>query len=167
MSYPYNPPPPSFDALEYQRRQDEEHLRLLAILHYVLGALTAVGSCFFLLYVGMGMMMLNQPGTFSNGHPNDAPPAAIGWMFTLIGVFATLLGWLCGGLTIYAGKCLSERRASTFIQVMACLNCLHMPLGTALGVFTLIVVNRPTVRELFAPREPQSAYAPSASSWDR
>jgi hypothetical protein len=31
---------------------DEEHLRLLTIFHYIVGALAALFSCFALMYVG-------------------------------------------------------------------------------------------------------------------
>jgi hypothetical protein len=85
--------------------------------------------------------------TPSSGGP---PPAFLGYMFMGIGGGAVALGWLLGGLTIYAGLCIARRRAPVFCQVIAGLNCLHMPLGTALGVFTLIVLNRPSVKALFA-----------------
>ena len=43
--------------------------------------------------------------------------------------------------------------------MVAGLNCLHMPLGTLLGVFTFIVLARPSVQALF---EQRSGAAPDA-----
>ena len=37
--------------------QDEQHLDLLAIFHYIVGGLTALFSCIFLLHVAMGIAM--------------------------------------------------------------------------------------------------------------
>ena len=77
-------------------------------------------------------------------------PRAIGFLFVGIGTVVVLLGWTIGGLTIYAGRCLQRRRHRTFTFVMAGINCLHVPFGTALGVFTIIVLQRPSVAALYA-----------------
>ncbi len=37
-----------------------------------------------------------------------------------------------------------------FCLVMACVACLFMPFGTVLGVFTIIVLARPSVQTLFS-----------------
>jgi hypothetical protein len=37
-------------------------------------------------------------------------------------------------------------------MVIAIITCLSVPLGTALGVFTLIVLARPSVKQLFERR---------------
>jgi hypothetical protein len=33
--------------------------------------------------------------------------------------------------------------------VTACLSCMNVPIGTALGVFAILVLNRPSVKALF------------------
>jgi hypothetical protein len=35
---------------------------------------------------------------------------------------------------------------------MAGVECIFMPFGTVLGVFTILVLNRQSVKELFAPK---------------
>ncbi len=58
-----------------------------------------------------------------------------------------------GGLTAYAGRCLRARKNYTFLLVMAALNgTFIMPLGTLLGVFTFVVLMRPSVKALFGVR---------------
>lgn len=37
----------------------------------------------------------------------------------------------------------------TFVFVMACVQCANVPFGTALGVFTILVLQRPSVKALF------------------
>ena len=55
-----------------------------------------------------------------------------------------------GVLNLISGICLRARKGRTFSLVVAGLNCLHIPLGTVLGVFTIIVLIRDSVRELYA-----------------
>jgi hypothetical protein len=63
--------------------------------------------------------------------------AAALWMI------ASLVLNLLSGLYLRAGK------HRTFSIVVAALNCIHMPLGTVLGVFTLIVLLRDSMRERY------------------
>jgi tryptophan-rich sensory protein len=67
------------------------------------------------------------------------------WMYLFFGViiFLCLVGNLASGL------CLRRRRARMFSLVVGGVNCLAFPFGTALGVFTLIVLVRPTVTALY------------------
>ncbi len=124
--------------------QDERHLDLLSTFHYVLGGLSAVFACFPLMHVLFGLAML--AGLF-NG--DDMPPRIIAWFFILFPAFFILAGWTLACLIIAAGYKLSRRRSYSFCFVVAALECMFVPLGTVLGVFTIIVLSRETVRELF------------------
>jgi hypothetical protein len=53
-----------------------------------------------------------------------------------------LLGWTFAALVLIAGSCIAHRKHYTFCFVMACVECLSMPFGTVLGVFTILVLNR-------------------------
>ncbi|RYX84844.1 hypothetical protein EON83_07830 [bacterium] len=155
---------------EYQARQDAEHLNLLSIFYYIAAALLGLGGLIFLFHIFMGLMFVTgsagtsttitaTPGTFPGAPPfsppptNGPPPAAFGWLFVAIGTGALLLFETFAVVTFMAGRSLANREKKTLIQVVAALLCLNVPLGTALGVFTLIVLNRPSVAALFdAPR---------------
>jgi hypothetical protein len=50
---------------------------------------------------------------------------------------------------IWSGYCLRKRRLRVLSMLVAVVSCLFFPLGTALGVFTLIVLNRPAVKAVF------------------
>lgn len=149
MPYPY--PPQAYYGNgapeEFQRRQDEDNLRLLAIFHYFLGGLTILGASVFLIHFGMGLAMLLNPAWMTD--KNGPPPAFMGWMFTIMGGAAVSIGWTLGAFTIHAGRCLTRHKSYNLAFVLACLNCLHAPIGTALGVFTIIVLSRPSVKVLF------------------
>jgi hypothetical protein len=128
--------------------KDAEHLRLLSIFHYVLGGLSACFSSAFIIHMVIGLFMINSPASFSN-HGQPPPPAFAGWLFFLMGSFAVVFGWTFAGLLAYAGYCLSRRKHLLFCIVVAAISCLFMPFGTVLGVFTIIVLQRPGVRAMF------------------
>ena len=133
--------------------QDEEHLRLLSILFYVWGGLVGCGSCFGALYALIGGGVLTAAAT-QGGH--NAPPAFVGAMFFVIGGFIVLLTGTMSVLTILAGRNLARKTRYTFCLVIACISCLSVPLGTALGVFTIIVLQRPSVKQMFGRIPPPS-----------
>ena len=127
--------------------QDAEHLRLLSIFHYIMGGVAAFGACFFIIHIVMGAVMAGSPATFNgSGGP---PPRAFGFIFMIMGSLALLFGWAMAALLIFAGRFLGRRKHYLFCMVVAGVSCIFMPFGTILGVFTLIVLQRPRVREMF------------------
>jgi hypothetical protein len=66
-----------------------------------------------------------------------------------IGGFITLLLWAKAGCVTYSGMNLKRRQKRTFSLVMACMCCMNIPLGTALGVFTLVVLSRQSVKAIY------------------
>ena len=144
----------------YQQARDAEHLRLLSICHYVWGGIAAVFSMCGLFYVFMGFAFANDPSAFNNtgsgaGGGNPPPPEFMGYMFIGMGSAIILLGSVVGGLTIYSGRCLAQRRGRGFSMVVAGINCLSVPIGTVLGVFTFMVLTRDSVRSLYASPPPR------------
>lgn len=132
------PPPPA-------TQQDLEHLRLLSIFHYVAGGMLALFACIGFIYIVMGIGISLAPQRGSGG----PPPAVFGVLFSLLGGGFVLLGWSVAALLILAGRSLAQHRRYPFCFAMAIVACLWMPLGTVLGVFTIIVLTRPTVQALF------------------
>jgi hypothetical protein len=126
--------------------RDLEHLKLLSIFHYVYGGLTGLFACVPLIHVAVGIALMVAGAT---AQPREPAAAGIGALFVVIGGAAVLIGWTFAGLTLAAGRCLGRRKHYTFCLVIACLSCLNIPLGTVLGVFTIIVLSRPSVRYLF------------------
>ena len=129
---------------------DKEHLRLLAIFHYVVAGLAALFSFFPLLYTTVGAIFIfaARHGTPKPGE--QLPPEFLGWIFVVLGLLLFLLGVAMAICILIAGRCLSRRKHYTFALVMACIECLLIPFGTILGVFTIIALSRESVKELFA-----------------
>ena len=95
-----------------------------------------------------------KPESFGTG--KDQPPAAIGLVFVIFASIFILFAWTFAALLAFAGRSLSQRKRYTFCLVMACVACLNMPFGTVLGIFTIIVLMRPSVKALFTASTPPS-----------
>jgi len=135
--------------------EDEQHLNLLSLFHYVLAGLTALFSCVFLLHVAIGIAMLSGASPDRHG-----PPKLFAWLFIVGPSVFILFGWTLAALMIAAGRRLRRRVSRTFCLVVASLECLQMPLGTVLGVFTIVVLMKDSVRALFAANQPVPAASP-------
>jgi hypothetical protein len=137
--------------------QDAEHLHLLTIFHYVLAAICAVIALLPLAYLIFGLAMMG--GGLFRDKPGELPAAFAGCF--VAGFGGLFLGSLVAdAVALYlAGKFMKERRRHTYCVVVAAISCAFQPIGTVLGVFTLVVLFRPAVKAMFglpAPTPPPS-----------
>jgi hypothetical protein len=128
--------------------EDLSHLRLLGIFHYVLGGMAALISFIWLIYVALGVLIISSPEIMTKGH-EAPPPEVVGWMLTAFGAVAIFAVWTVAVLLFMAGRNLSRQVHYTYCLVIAAISCLFMPLGTVLGIFTLVVLTRSGVKEMF------------------
>jgi hypothetical protein len=128
--------------------QDEQHLNLLSTFHYVVGGLAALFSCFFLIHIAMGIAILC--GAFDG---KDAPPRFIGLFFIIFPSIFILASWTLAGFIIAAGINLKRRSHRTFCLVIAAIECIFMPFGTVLGVLTLVLLMKDSVKVLFETKQ--------------
>jgi hypothetical protein len=138
-------PPP----LPASGNPDNDHLRLLAIFHYVVAGILLLGLGFIGIHYTIMRTVFGNPGMWKNQPDAPVPPAeffnAFVWFYAFFGV-CTLLG--CFANLLSAGF-IRKRRHRTFSLVVAGFDCTIFPFGTALGVFTFIVLLRDSVRRLY------------------
>ena len=127
--------------------EDEKHLDLLAIFHYVVGGLAGVFSFMPFMHVFMGIAFLT--GQFDDGSASPPPPF-VGWMMIIMGTVFILGGWTLAILILINGRKIQKRRNRMFCMVVAGIECVMMPFGTVLGVFTLVVLCKDSVKAIFA-----------------
>jgi hypothetical protein len=132
-----------------QQILDNEHLRLLSIFHYVFGGISALFACIPIIHFMIGVVFILAPHLF--GHGKDQPPAFLGWLFVILASVIMVIGWSIAALVLLAGRSIARRKRYTYCFVIACLECLSMPFGTVLGIFTILVLNRPAVKAMFQP----------------
>src|SRR5438094_9091208 len=97
--------------------QDREHLRLLAIFHYVVAGLAGLFSFFPLLYTTIGAIFIfaARHGTAKPGE--DLPPEFLGWNFAVLGSLLCLTGIATAICILIAGLSLALRNRSYFALV--------------------------------------------------
>ncbi len=134
--------------------REEEHLRLLSIFHYVVGGLAALFALFPVIHLMIGLCMIFTPEKLA-GHGQQQPPLAwMGWFFVIIAVGFITIGWTFAVFVLTAGRFLARHKHYTFCLVMAGIECMFMPFGTVLGVFTLVVLLQEPVKQLFGANPP-------------
>jgi hypothetical protein len=139
-------------TLSNEERQaiiDNEHLRVLSICYYVSAGMNAFFSLFGLLYAFMGLMVTAAASQAASQPSQQAPPAFIAAFFGLfgIGIFSVMV--VLAVLKFIAARRLSQRRARTLCMIVAGVTCFGIPVGTVLGVFTFLVLSRPSVEREF------------------
>ncbi len=128
--------------------RDEEHLKLLSIFHYVVGGLAGLFSLFPIFHLVFGLFFIFAPEEFAGkGEPS---PAFFGWMFVIFAALFITIGLIFAAFIIAAGRFLAKRRHYLFCLVMGGVECIFIPFGTVLGVFTIILLMREPVKQLFA-----------------
>jgi hypothetical protein len=137
----YYPPP------QDPRYRDAEHLRLLAIFHFVAGGLLVLFGFIPVIYIVLGVAMLNGKLPSNPGSP--PPPAQVGYIFIAMGSIFMALGWALATCLIISGRFLQKRRNYMFSFVIAAISCLQIPFGTLLGIFTIIVLSRDSVKAIY------------------
>jgi hypothetical protein len=134
-----------------QRKVDQKHLEILSIFHFVGAGLALIGILFLFAHYEIMHTVFTNPDLWKN--QKQQPPFSPEQFFNIFRWFYLIFGsWflLSGILNVISAFCLRAKKHRTFSLVVAGINCLHIPLGTVLGVFTIIVLVRESVRELYS-----------------
>jgi len=144
------------DYRDLQQVRDSEHLHLLGTFNFIFA-----GLCLFGLLPAIPMFAVMRAGGFDRvfeqirhqmEQPGNAVPVSPEEIVAFFHVL--LVAWIIV-LTVSAVLCLVNglnlraHRHRGFSTVIAALQCLAIPFGTILGVFSLIVLGRASVTELY------------------
>lgn len=137
--------------------QDTDRLLLLSICHFILAGLSVLGLGFLVVHYMLMSTIFANPHIWDHmkdaqGNPVQMPfdPTQFfgifKWLYLLIGAWgvASII------LNLMAGMRLRQWRSRTFLIVVAAVNCINLPIGTVVGVFTLLALTRDSVRMRFA-----------------
>jgi hypothetical protein len=134
-------------SADTQRIKDAEHLKLLSIFHYVVAGMIALFASFPIIHFIIGAAMLFGSAA---ARSKSAEPMLVGGFFMVFASVWILIGWAFAIAVVVAGRSISSRRRYVYCIIVAGLMAAAcMPFGTVLGVFTIIVLVRPTVKEAF------------------
>ncbi|HUD45177.1 MAG TPA: hypothetical protein VMR33_00020 [Candidatus Baltobacteraceae bacterium] len=131
-----------------QRQIDANHLNLISIFHFVGTGLALLGLLFVIAHYAFFHAFLANPKIWAN-QKQSPPPAEFFAIFRWFYLVFAVWFFSSAVLNLISGFCIRARKHRTFSIIVACTNLLHIPLGTVLGVFTLVVLARDSVRECY------------------
>ncbi len=149
--------------------QIREHLRLLSLFHYVVGGIGYLVSMIPFIHLFMGIFLLASPESLfppgtpaspaleAEGGTSSPPPGQglpfpskqLGLMFTIMPAVMILCGFALSTAVVVAGRRLAAHRSHNFCFVVAAILCVFVPVGTVLGIFTILTLVKPEAKELF------------------
>ena len=144
--------------------RDEEHLKGLVVGHYIMAGLSALGAVQVLIYGLLGRRLLQQlnqhidasfgdlADATSMGDPSMDAAAMLEGLDSAVIVLVVSLGLLSIVTTLgfwWVARLLGRRQRWALCYLTGWGELFFVPFGTILGVFTLIVLSRPSVKQRF------------------
>ncbi|MFO0711702.1 MAG: hypothetical protein U0353_17750 [Sandaracinus sp.] len=130
---------------------EEKYLTVLAITHYVIAGLVFLMGCFPLLHftLGLGLLLGDFPPSTTGAPPPEGLLDMMGGFFVVIAGTIIALAWAGAVAMVVLGRSLQTRRRHTFCLVVAFVEAMFAPVGTALGALTILLLVQPSVRARF------------------
>ncbi len=125
----------------------KNNLSTLSTLHYVYGAFVCVAGIALLTLVALGHF-LNSDWIAANS--DQAPPPVLGHLFAALGWVLFAFVEMKGVMNIISGRLIARRRGRVFSMITAGLDCLNLPLGMALGIYTFITLSKEEAKAEYA-----------------
>ena len=124
---------------------DKKHLDILSVLHYLGGIYFLLATFFISRYVLAGII------AFTRSKGTASPSESFTSWGQVILISALVIGMMVMGvLLLLTGHGLRKHKARILCLITAGAECMSFPLGTLLGVFTLVKLNKDSTKELFA-----------------
>lgn len=139
------------DFNEKQKIIDNEHLKLLSIFNYISGGLTLAFTLFIGAYLFLIFFIVSMAKNQQEFDPklSEAFPETFLAILVTIFVIIFILGLLFGIGQIVSGRLMKLRHMRWFSFTIGILNLLNIPYGTILGVFTIMVLERDSVKQQY------------------
>ena len=128
--------------------RDESHLETLKVCHYIYAGLGVVGLLFIIAHYAIMNAVFTtiaEAENAKNGAELTHIFVVFDWFYLIIGIWTLALMIL----NFFSAHALRDRNRSRLIMTTSGINCINIPLGTILGVFTLVVLTRSSVKILF------------------
>jgi hypothetical protein len=130
--------------------KDLEQIKTIGIFTFVYAGVSALFAFFPVIHLTIGISMLNG-SLFGGSAPTNTefPINIFALMFTIIPAVLILSGLIYAIALAILGNFLLKKKHYLYCMIMAGISCAFVPFGTVLGIFTIILLQRPSVKELF------------------
>ena len=145
-----NPPPISSYHLVVANK-DDGHLNLLSVFHYVIAGFHTFALLFLIGHYLLFRAIFTNEKVFENS-PEGPPPEAFMDIFIWFYVLGAFIITVIAVTNFLAARYLKQKKCKFFTMIVAGINCMNIPLGTVLGVFTFIVLLRPSVMATYSEK---------------
>jgi hypothetical protein len=135
---------------------DEEHLRLLSLAHLISGWVTIAFSSLFIFHFIFMLVAALNPEIFP-APPNGKSPATPDKIFVIFAFafgFFILMGISFGVAQIVSSKFIKSKKNRVFSYVVGVLNLAFVPYGTVLGICSLNVLGRESIKQSYQSSAP-------------
>lgn len=137
--------------------RDERQLKLLSKIQVIYGIVNVFVTYLFYETIYFGFDAYRK--TMEQTKPDHQVELELGF-----GLVIFLVGVAILFCIILAGQSLSRHESYEFCMMVAIFECLLIPLGTIIGIWTILVLRRPSVRALFKSPPPQESPADQATA---
>jgi len=114
----------------------DKKLRTLSIIYAILGWLCVPAS-----FIAPAIIVWDIR--------TEPPPFPVPAILTAIAVLTLAASLAMSACLLLAGRAVADRRRRTFVLVVSAILCFSVPIGTAIGIFAMVVLNDPQVRQQF------------------
>ncbi len=147
---PPPPPPPQAYQRSLEFKKIDKNLKLFSNLNLLLSGISLFSAGFlFLSYQIMNFMFSNKEMMRSNSNDSSFDPAQLlevfKWFYIIIGIAALASAII----NVISAILLKKRRNRSLCMFISYINCTFVPFGTALGVLTILNLQKDKVNELF------------------
>ncbi len=129
--------------------KDESQLSVLPLFFKIFSVLSGCASSIFILHIVIGAASLLNPKAFESSNGQGGMPVAVSILFIVMGAGVVLAGWAFAVILFKTAGWIQRREKHTWVTAVSALCCFQIPVGAALGVFSLVVITRKQVKALF------------------
>ncbi|WP_144989319.1 hypothetical protein [Gimesia aquarii] len=129
--------------------RDERHLKLLSKIQIVYGIANLFVSYYF--YEALFILVHEYRKMLEQSRPELEVALLLGFGFVLL-----LIGIAILFCIILTGQSLAQHQNYTFCLIVAAAECFIFPIGTFIGIWTIWVLRRNSVKALFATPQVES-----------
>ena len=129
--------------------EDIRYLNLLAIFHLIVAGIVGLLACLPLIELFISVPMLKDVPYALSQNEFFSQTTLAPLIFILIPSGITVVGWMFAIAIALNGYYLKNRKWLDYCMVVSGMETIFMPFGTILGVFAMILLTKPNIKNLF------------------